>query len=46
MDGGLTTGLWHLSHLCALCLELRPLFREAIDRYRALVRAYLRVSFR
>lgn len=46
MDGGLTIALWHLYHLCALCLELRPVLGEAIDRYRILLRAFLRFSFR
>jgi hypothetical protein len=46
MDGGLTAALWHVYHLCALYLEMRPLLREAIDRYRTLLRILLRLSFR
>jgi hypothetical protein len=46
MDGGLTSTLWHVYHLCALYLEMRPMLREAIDRYRTLARAYLQVAFR
>jgi hypothetical protein len=46
MDGGVTLALWHLYHLCALCLELRPVLREAIDRYRTLLRLLLQLSFR
>jgi len=46
MDGGLTTLLWHLYHLSALYLELRPMLRQATRRYRTRLRAFLQLSFR